>query len=1652
MYQPAQHQDSSTENNRPYPIPPPPPPPIPLLNQQPSLMNFPLPPPRAPIQQIQPVGVLLPPPPGPAPNISSRKHESWGRSFDARDNFLPPQNQNKSIKPQVFKMGSNYPIPLTIPPPPASEQMSATYIPGGDSFGPGVGIPAFISADIPQTSNTTPRSRFKTSSFSSMDDNGNYYNNRDPLHQIPSRYSNSQPPPDYRTATYPINYQLINKSQQTPISPIEAGSQWPMERVLSWLVSNQFSKDWQETFKTLKICGSVFLELGTGQGGRGNFGMMHQKVYPRLAKECTNSGTGWDRAREREEGRRMRYLIKNIVTGRVQRLSKSSHLRGEFVSSTYQAASTDGTQESSPSLSRKNQNSTPITANTDDESPMLGRSGLSNTEKSFSTKPTSKSAMSNSKSVELESTNSPQTRNKYRNVLKSIDDSSHLHSLTSIETGDGSMYGLTLRIDTSPKSSSPGGHPLSQTNSNLSVSPYNSKYGHRGSISNLSVSSSTAIYGSGIPAGAAQILRSVSGNTGDSSETRNQESSQQLTDGVRLSPLDSGERSAGSEQLSYSKESKKTLNHFRKRRQDNGITQSTEDLNLESPTSPYLNMKPGYLFSNGKISNASESSLDRPSPTLSASETDRLSHTMGKRGRRNTTEKNFILVTLDGWNYRMCDITHVNSAHEFLETLKENLSLPRKAYIGIFLTELGQVVHERELDYQKIHQYKKQRKLGNLKFFLRVDNSKRAKALSSSTNKLDKESYFLSNDTRQRSSSSPPATGPSSQNTEQLVLNKTTWEISSEKIRDRLMIFRSPQEEDGASLLPEADKKAIADLAASDYRTESERRQKEFSIRKKDQRPYKAPVTNDSALGIVGRNVDFDQPRTSPFEDKKQENLLPHRKPPPPPAESTTLTKANSLSKNSGRQRLLSRNSFQSHISDSLYVSDEEANYSPQELSQGKIKRNLRSLKRIETKRTSSSYIDFATSGSGKSSPYSTSDTPGSTTWSKDDNPFIVTEFRDDANSDNDISLPLQMNVDVVAFNSDQAPYAGGMSSSSTFPDSPTNHPVQRKSYGPDFEFTESNIDFKESTQEFDLDNSDDDSNDGLFAVPISSQKSSRKSSLRSRNPTKVNRKNSRGDDIEDRPRLTVETRSKKGLSVSFKSPQNINSAGSYNNLVQTQDFENHNSLQDLKTTESQEEIDAKLQRRKSFAREDVWANRPPAESLIDHLDAFFPNLDLDQPVLEESPGTVDSETLNQEPGITDRSDNSQDLTEASSIKLSQSIGSDEQTLKALERPESIHSVAQRNIRRSGGLGRMKSIREVARGAHEASKRFTTFTQPGDETSKITRRKSTKMFGANIVQIKPERGSIMLPKIPQDSIPQRQATFRWFKGQLIGKGTYGRVYLGMNATTGEFLAVKQVEVSAKAAGYDKDKMREMVAALDQEIDTMQHLDHANIVQYLGCERKETSISIFLEYISGGSVGSCLRKHGKFEEMVVSSLTRQTLSGLAYLHREGILHRDLKADNILLDLDGTCKISDFGISKKSDNIYGNDASNSMQGSVFWMAPEVVRSRGQGYSAKVDIWSLGCVVLEMFAGRRPWSKEEIVGAIYKLGSLNEAPPIPDDVANAISPIAVAFMADCFTIDPSERPIADTLLSKHPFCKVDLNYNFLDTDLYAKIRGAY
>jgi len=262
--------------------------------------------------------------------------------------------------------------------------------------------------------------------------------------------------------------------------------------------------------------------------------------------------------------------------------------------------------------------------------------------------------------------------------------------------------------------------------------------------------------------------------------------------------------------------------------------------------------------------------------------------------------------------------------------------------------------------------------------------------------------------------------------------------------------------------------------------------------------------------------------------------------------------------------------------------------------------------------------------------------------------------------------------------------------------------------------------------------------------------------------------------------------------------------------------------------------------------------------------------------------------------------------------------------------------------------------------------------------------------------------------------------------------------------------VKEVEITRTFGDRDDDQSKSKLDALNAEIETLKDLDHPHIVQYLGYERTDKTLSIFLEYVPGGSVGRCLKKHGRFEESVIRSLIRQTLEGLAYLHAQGRLHRDLKADNLLLDLDGVCKISDFGISKHAKDVYAND-HYTLAGTIFWMAPEVIQSRKEGYSAKIDIWSLGCVVLEMFAGKRPWSDSEAIGAMFKLGNERKAPPIPDDTIEYMSTDAKDFLDKCFTIEAADRPTAATLLT-HPFCACDSSFNFSESKLGKAVRFSH
>ncbi|ORX95587.1 Pkinase-domain-containing protein, partial [Basidiobolus meristosporus CBS 931.73] len=274
---------------------------------------------------------------------------------------------------------------------------------------------------------------------------------------------------------------------------------------------------------------------------------------------------------------------------------------------------------------------------------------------------------------------------------------------------------------------------------------------------------------------------------------------------------------------------------------------------------------------------------------------------------------------------------------------------------------------------------------------------------------------------------------------------------------------------------------------------------------------------------------------------------------------------------------------------------------------------------------------------------------------------------------------------------------------------------------------------------------------------------------------------------------------------------------------------------------------------------------------------------------------------------------------------------------------------------------------------------------------------------------------------------------QWVRGSLIGKGSFGKVYHALNAVTGEMIAVKQVDVPNM---YQSVRQQKAVATLYAEIDLLKNLEHENIVQYLGFEVNENTINIFLEYVPGGTIASALVRHGALPVNVIKSFVRQTLLALEYLHERKILHRDIKGANILVDTDGICKISDFGISKKNDDriAYTSDSRMSLQGSIFWMAPEVIKNNG--YSAKVDIWFvLGCLLIEMWSGQRPWMQFNEIATMWKLGTM-QGPPPPEN----LTPEARDFLEKCLTIDPEERPTASELLS-HPFCQIDGNFKFTD-----------
>ncbi|XP_042896675.1 serine/threonine-protein kinase 3 [Parasteatoda tepidariorum] len=247
----------------------------------------------------------------------------------------------------------------------------------------------------------------------------------------------------------------------------------------------------------------------------------------------------------------------------------------------------------------------------------------------------------------------------------------------------------------------------------------------------------------------------------------------------------------------------------------------------------------------------------------------------------------------------------------------------------------------------------------------------------------------------------------------------------------------------------------------------------------------------------------------------------------------------------------------------------------------------------------------------------------------------------------------------------------------------------------------------------------------------------------------------------------------------------------------------------------------------------------------------------------------------------------------------------------------------------------------------------------------------------------------------------------------LGEGSYGSVYKALHKESGQVLAIKQVPV-------DTD-LQEII----KEISIMQQCDSPYVVKYYGSYFKGTDLWIVMEYCGGGSVSDLMRIRKKtLMEHEIATILCDTLRGLSYLHSRRKIHRDIKAGNILLNSEGHAKLADFGVAGQLTDTMAK--RNTVIGTPFWMAPEVIQEIG--YDCVADIWSLGITALEMAEGKPPYGDIHPMRAIFMIPG--KPPPSFRDLDRWSSEF-IDFVSRCLVKNPEERATAEELL-QHGYIK--------------------
>eukprot|EP01060_Flectonema_neradi_P009666 TRINITY_DN16884_c0_g1_i1.p1 TRINITY_DN16884_c0_g1~~TRINITY_DN16884_c0_g1_i1.p1 ORF type:complete len:662 (+),score=126.12 TRINITY_DN16884_c0_g1_i1:88-2073(+) len=293
---------------------------------------------------------------------------------------------------------------------------------------------------------------------------------------------------------------------------------------------------------------------------------------------------------------------------------------------------------------------------------------------------------------------------------------------------------------------------------------------------------------------------------------------------------------------------------------------------------------------------------------------------------------------------------------------------------------------------------------------------------------------------------------------------------------------------------------------------------------------------------------------------------------------------------------------------------------------------------------------------------------------------------------------------------------------------------------------------------------------------------------------------------------------------------------------------------------------------------------------------------------------------------------------------------------------------------------------------------------------------------------------------PDDAVSKAEIiellqTKQFTRGALLGRGQFGAVYLIL-LPNGLSLAAKILPAGGRSSQEIKNDL--------QEIQTMRNVSCPNVVTYYYASFSPESqeIFIFMEYVPGGSLGRLVRSmEERLSEPNAAVYVSQVLSGLAYLHKNGIIHRDIKGDNVLVHTSGVCKISDFGSSKRTQATMG---AKTICGTPNWMAPEVILNEGKtAHNEKVDVWSLGALTVEVLNKGKPlWGIFDTQwGALYKIGHSEGMPEgIPDDLSEE----CMSFLGLCFIRDPDTRATCKQLQAHSWLLSADANASTQSSDV--------